>query len=70
MTSEEVLKKTFDPDRDPDNFKHIVNEQYVRQRIEGKKVTKEQVASEIREMLIESEKRYYENYTFGDIIPK
>lgn len=70
MTSEEVFKKTFDPDRDPNNFKHIVNEQYVRQRTEGKTVTKEQVASEIRDMLIETDKLYYENYTFGDIIPK
>lgn len=70
MTSEEVFQKTLDPDRDPDNFKHIVNEQFVKQRVEGRNVTIEQVASEIREMLNETYKKYYENFTFRDLIPK
>ncbi len=70
MTSEEVFQKTLDPDRDPDHFKHIVNEQYVRQKVEGKDVTLEQVDAGVRELLAETYKRYYENYTFGDIIKK
>lgn len=70
MTSEEVFQKTLDPDRDPDNFKHIVNELFVKQKVEGKDVTLEQVAKEIRELLTETYKRYYKNYTFGDLIPK
>lgn len=70
MTSEEVFQKTLDPDRDPDSFKHMVNEQFVKQKVEGKDVTLEQVAKEIRELLTETHKRYYENYTFGDLIPK
>lgn len=69
MTSEEVFQKTLDPDRDPDNFKHIVNEQYVKQKVEGKNVTWEQVSDEIRELLEETYNRYYENYTFRDMIP-
>jgi len=70
MTSEEQFHKTLDPDRDPDNFKHIVNEQYVRQKVEGKDVTWEQVSKEIREMLKDTYNRYYENYTFRDVIQK
>ncbi len=70
MTSEEVFQKTLDPNRDPDHFKHIVNEQYVRQKVEGKDVTLEQVDAEVRELLTETYKRYYENYTFRDIIKK
>lgn len=70
MTSEEVFQKTLDPDRDPDNFKHMVNEQYVKQKVEGRDVTIEQVATEICELLNESYKRYYENFTFRDLIPK
>lgn len=68
MASEDVFQRTFDPDRDPDNFKHIVNEQFVKQKSEGKNVTKEQVANEIRELLNEMHKRYYENFTFKDLI--
>lgn len=70
MTSEEVFQKTLDPDRDPDNFKHIVNDQFVKQRVKGRNVTLEQVAVEIREMLKDTHKRYYENFTFRDLIPK
>lgn len=70
ITSEEVFQKTLDPDRDPDDFKHMVNEQYVKQKVEGKDVSVEQVAGEIREMLNETYKLYYENFTFGDLIPK
>ena len=70
MTSEDVFQKTLDPDRDPDNFKHIVNDQYVKQKVEGKDVTWEQVANEIRELLTETYKRYYENFTFRDLITK
>ena len=70
MTSEEVFQKTLDPDRDPDNFKHIVNEQFVKQKSEGKNVTWDQVATEIRELLTETHKRYYEYHTFMDIIKK
>ncbi len=70
MSSEDVFKKTLDPDRDPDNFKHVVNEQFVRQKEEGKDVTREQVETEIRELLAETYRRYYENYTFDDIIKK
>lgn len=70
MTSEEVFQKTLDPDRDPDNFKHIVNDQFVKQKIKGRNVTPEQVASEIREMLKETKKRCYENFTFSDLILK
>ena len=69
MTSECVFQSTLDPDRDPDNFKHIVNEQYVKQKSEGKDVTWEQVATEVRNILVETYKRYYENYTFRDLIP-
>lgn len=69
MTSEEVFQKTLDPDRDPDSFRHIVNEQYVKQKVEGKDVTWEQVSNEIRELLMETYRRYYDNYTFRDIIP-
>ena len=69
MTSEDVFQKTLDPDRDPDNFKHIVNEQYVKQKVEGKDVTWEQVANEIRDLLTETDTRYYENYTYRDLIP-
>lgn len=69
MSSEDVFQKTLDPDRDPDNFKHMVNEQFVKQKAEGKDVTWEQVANEIRELLIETKKRYYENFTFRDLIP-
>lgn len=69
MTSEEIFQKTLDPDRDSDGFKHIVNEQYVKQKVEGKDVTWEQVSNEIRELLKETYDRYYENYTFRDIIP-
>lgn len=69
MSSEDVFKKTLDPDRDPDNFKHMVNEQFVKQKVEGKDVTWEQVANEIRELLTETNKRYYENFTFRDLIP-
>ena len=68
MSSEEVFQKTLDPDRDPDHFKHIVNEQYVRQKVEGKDVSWDQVEAEVRELLAETYKRYYENYTFRDII--
>lgn len=70
ITSEEVFQKTLDPDRDPDNFKHIVNDQFVKQRVKGRNVTLEQVAVEIREMLKDTHKRYYENFTFRDLIPK
>lgn len=70
MTSEEVFKKTLDPDRDPDNFRHIVNEQYVKQKSEGKDVTLEQVSSEVRELLLETYKRYHQNFTFRDVIFK
>lgn len=70
MTSEEVFQKTLDPDRDPDNFKHIVNDQFVKQRVKGRNVSLEQVAVEIREMLKDTHKRYYENFTFRDLIPK
>lgn len=70
MSSEDVFQKTLDPDRDPDNFKHMVNEQYVKQKVEGKNVTWEQVANEIRELLKETYKRYYENYTYRDLVPK
>ena len=70
MTSEDVFQRTLDPDRDPNNFKHIVNERYVKQRTEGKNVTWEQVASEVRNILAETHKRCYENYTFMDIISK
>lgn len=70
MTSEEQFQKTLDPDRDPDNFNHIVNEQYVRQKVEGKDVTWEQVSKEIREMLKETYNRYYENFTFKDVLQK
>ena len=69
MSSEDVFQRTLDPDRDPDNFKHIVNEQYVKQRVEGRDVTVEQVAIEIRELLNETHKRYYDNFTFRDLIP-
>jgi len=69
MISEEVFQKTLDPDRDPDNFKHMVNEQFVKQKLEGKDVTWEQVANEIRELLTETYKRYYENFIFKDLIP-
>ena len=69
MTSEDVFHKTLDPDRDPDNFKHIVNDQYVKQRVAGRDVTLEQVAREIREMLNETYMRYYENFTYRDLIP-
>lgn len=68
MASEDVFQRTFDPDRDPDNFKHIVNEQFVKQKSEGRNVTKEQVANELRELLNETHKRYYENFTFKDLI--
>lgn len=70
MPSEEVFQKTLDPDRDPDNFKHIVNEQYVTQKSKGKDVTWDQVASEVRELLSETNKQYYEHFTFRDIVPK
>lgn len=70
MTSEDVFQRTLDPDRDPTNFKHIVNEQYVKQKYEGKDVTWEQVATEVRKFLTETYKRYYENFTFRDLIPK
>jgi hypothetical protein len=70
MTSEDVFQRTLDPDRDPDNFKHIVSEQYVKQKIEGKDITREQVAKEVRDLLAETYKRYYENFTFRDLIPK
>ena len=70
ITSEEIFQKTLDPDRDPDNFKHIVNEQYVKQKVEGKDVTWEQVSNEIRELLKETYNRYYDNYTFRDVIQK
>lgn len=70
MSSEDVFQKTLDPDRDPDNFKHMVNEQYVKQRVDGKDVTWEQVANEIRELLTKTHKRYYENFTYNDLIPK
>lgn len=70
ITSEEIFQKTLDPDRDPDNFKHIVNEQYVKQKVEGKDVTWEQVSNEIRELLKETYNRYYDNYTFRDVIWK
>ena len=70
MTSEEVFHKTLDPDRDPDNFRHIVNDQFVKQKLKGRNVTLEQVASEIREMLKDTHKRYYDNFTFRDLIPK
>ena len=68
MTSEEVFQKILDPDRDPDNFRHIINEQYVKQKVEGKDVTWEQVSNEIRELLKETYKRYYDNHTFRDVI--
>lgn len=70
MTSEDVFQRTLDPDRDPANFKHIVNEQYVKQKYGGKDVTWEQVATEVRKFLTETYKRYYENFTFRDLIPK
>lgn len=70
MTSEEVFQKTLDPDRDPNNFRHIVNEQYVKQKVEGRDVTLEQVENEIRELLTETYKKYYENFNFRDLIPK
>lgn len=68
MSSEDVFKKTLDPDRDSDNFKHIVNEQFVKQKLEGKNVTIEEVDKEIRELLSRTYKRYYENFTFRDLI--
>lgn len=46
------------------------DEQYVKQKVEGRDVTIEQVATEIRELLNELYKRYYENFTFRDLIPK
>ena len=70
MTSEDVFQRTLDPDRDPDNFKHIVNDQYVKQKMDGKNVTLEQVAGEVRELLNETYRRYYDNFTFRDLIPK
>ena len=48
----------------------MVNEQYVKQKVEGRDVTIEQVATEIRELLNESYKRYCENFTFRDLITK
>ena len=68
MSSEDVFKKTLDPDRDSDNFKHIVNEQFVKQKLEGKNVTIEEVDKEVRELLSRTYKRYYENFTFRDLI--
>lgn len=62
MTSEDVFQRTLDPDRDPDNFKHIVSEQYVKQKIGGKDVTREQVAKEVRALLAKTYNRYYENF--------
>lgn len=70
MTSEDVFQRTLDPDRDPANFKHIVSERYVKQKLEGKNVTMEQVATEVRDLLEETYNRYYENFTFRDLIPK
>ena len=70
MTSEDVFQSTLDPDRDPDNFKHIVSEQYVKQKLEGKDVTLEKVATEVRALLAETYNRYYENFTFRDLIQK
>lgn len=70
MTSEDVFQRTLDPDRDPANFKHIVNEQYVKQRTEGRIVTWDQVATEVRNLLEETYNRYFENFTFRDLIPK
>ena len=70
MTSEDVFQRTLDPDRDPANFKHIVSERYVKQKLEGKNVTMEQVAIEVRDLLEETYNRYYENFTFRDLIPK
>ena len=70
MSSEDVFKKTLDPDRDPDSFRHIVNEQYVRQKVEGKDVSWNQVEAKVREILIETHKRYFEHYTFRDILKK
>lgn len=67
MASEDVFQRTFDPDRDSDNFKHIVNVQFVNQKSEVRNVTKEQIANEVWEMLNEMHKRYYENFTFKDL---
>lgn len=69
MSSEDVFQKTLDPDRDPEHFRHMVNEQYVKQKVEGRDVTWDQVANEIRELLVDTYKRYYDNFTFRDLIP-
>ncbi len=71
FTSEEVFDLTFNPDRDPNNFKLIVERQLANHKARGEEhITLKTVEKNIRMMLKETSEKHKDFYCFKDIYGK
>lgn len=69
FTSEEVFDLTFNPDRDPENFKLIVERQLANHKARGEAhYTLKKVEKNIRMILKETTDKYKDYYCFKDIL--
>ena len=67
MIADTIFDMMTDPDRDPDGFKHIVNDNFCRLKSANPEYTKERTEAEIREFLDELVKNGKEYFTFNDV---
>ena len=70
MVADDIFDKIVDPDRDPDGFKHIVNENYCMMKARNPKYTREQTEKEIRGFLADLAKNGKGNFLFWDKLKK
>lgn len=72
FTSEHVFDEVLDPDLNPENFQKMVREQLIKRLVEFGELghTKASVELEMRNHLINTSKKYRDNYCFKDFFDK
>lgn len=67
MVADTIFDMMTDPDRDPEGFKHIVNDNFCRHKAMNPEYTRERTEAEIREFLNELAKNGKDFFTFRDL---
>lgn len=70
MVADTIFDLLTDPDRDPEGFSHIVNDNFCRLKALNPEYTKERTETEIRAMLNDLAKTGKDYFTFQDEIKK
>lgn len=70
MVADTIFDLLTDPDRDPEGFSHIVNDNFCRLKALNPEYTKERTETEIRAMLDDLAKTGKDYFTFRDVIRK